>query len=311
MPDLTHHLAPLRMDDTSYHDHPAISASHLETIAAQTLRHYWADYIDPERPARTETDAMRFGTELHMAVLEPERFAKSYLLDITPANAPRRPTAKQLESLAKEPPKIGTKARDERDRIAAAAAWWTAWDLKHPIPAGVQLLAADRWSAINGMTDSMLADSLLGPLLSAPGVAERALFWDDPDLGVSCRCKPDWLTDDGWIVDLKSTVSANPRRFRWQAWDLGYDIQAWFYMRGVEMALGIKPQGFIFAACEKHRPFVCQAYLASDELLQYGRSRAELAVARLLESRESGIWPGYASAGELLYLDRPMKGEAF
>jgi len=293
------------MDDSTYHSHPAISASHLKTIATSTPRHYWADYVDPNRPAREETDAMRFGTELHMMLLEPGRFAERYHLDLTPPDAPRRPTQKQLESLDREPPKVGTKARDERDRIAAAAAWWREWDQAHPIPAGSVPLPADRWLDLQGMTDSLLRDPLIGELLTRPGRAEEALLWTDPELGIDCRCKPDWLADDGWVLDLKSARTANPRRFRWQAWDLGYDIQAWFYLRGIEHALGIRPQGFVFATCEKTRPWVCVPYLATEQLLQRGRGRAELAVAQLLEARRTGIWPGYAEPGKLVDLDPP------
>jgi PDDEXK-like domain of unknown function (DUF3799) len=298
------------MDDDTYHSHPATSASQIEAIATSTLRHYWAEWVDPDRPARVQTDAMRFGTELHMLLLEPDRFAERYHLDLTPPDAPRRPTAKQLESLDKEPPKVGTKARDERDRIAAAAAWWRDWDRDHPIPAGSMPLPADRWLDLQGMTGSLLRDPLIGELLAQPGQAEQALFWTDPDLGIDCRCKPDWLTDDGWVLDLKSARTADPRRFQWQAWDLGYDIQAWFYLRGIEQSLGIRPKGFIFAACEKSRPWVCVPYLATEWLLDYGRARTELAVARLLEARDTGIWPGYAEPGKLVDLNPPKQHEA-
>ena len=159
------------------------------------------------------------------------------------------------------------------------------------------------------MTDSLLRDPLIGELLTRPGRAEEALLWTDPELGVNCRCKPDWLTDDGWVLDLKSARTANPRRFRWQAWDLGYDIQAWFYLRGIEQALGVRPQGFVFATCEKSRPWVCVPYLATEQLLQRGRGRAELAVAQLLEARRTGIWPGYAEPGKLVDLDPPTPAD--
>lgn len=293
-----------------YHSHPSISASHLKALATTTPRHYWADYVDPSRPERVETDAMRLGTELHMLTLEPGRFAETYHLDPTPPDAPRRPTAKQVEALGRACPREGTKAREEWDRIAAAAAWWADWDAAHPIPEGSTALPADRWLQLQGMADSLALDPLISEILTSPGQAEQPLFWRDPDLGIVCRCKPDWLTADGWVLDLKSTISANPRRFRWQAWDLGYDIQAWFYLRGVERALGIQPRGFVFAAAEKRRPFVAVPFLASEALLERGRARTEAAVAQLLECRRTGVWPGYLPAGELATLDPPGASEA-
>ena len=293
-----------------YHSHPSVSASQLKLAATKSLRHYWDAYVSPDPAPRVETDAMRLGTELHMLTLEPERFARTYHLDLTPEDAPRRPTQKQRESLDKEPPKVGTKAREERDRIAAAAAWWRDWDRDHPTPEGSTALPAERWAQLQGMANALMRDTAIAELLITEGQAEESLFWDDPDLGIPCRCKPDWLTADGWILDLKSTLSSHPRRFRWQAWDLGYDLQAWFYLRGVEQALGIRPKGFVFAAVEKTRPFICVPYLAPDELLQRGRGRVELAVAQILEARQTGIWPGYVAPGELVALNPPGASDA-
>ena len=290
-------------DPDSYHSHPAISASHLKLLACQTPRHYWDRYVNPDPAPSVETDAMLLGTQLHMLTLEPGRFAETFHLDLTPADAPRRPTAKQLEGLSK-PPREGTKARDEHDRIAAAAAWWADWDASHPPQPG-EALPAQRWLDLQGMATSLARCPIIGPLLAQQGAAEEALFWHDPDLGIDCRCKPDWLTADGWVLDLKSCVSANPRRFRWQAWDLGYDIQAWFYLRGIQQARGITPRGFLFAAVEKGRPYVSTPILASEALLERGRARAEAAVAQLLECRRTGVWPGYLPAGELATLDPP------
>lgn len=293
----------MEMPDLDYHSHPAISASHLKLLACQTPRHYWDRYVNPDPAPSVETDAMQFGTQLHMLTLEPGRFAETYHLDLTPADAPKRPTAKQVESLGKVP-REGTKAREEHDRIAAAAAWWQKWDAAHPDQPG-EALPAQRWLDLQGMASSLARCPIIGPLLAQEGVAEEALFWHDSDLGIDCRCKPDWLTADGWILDLKSCISANPRRFRWQAWDLGYDVQGWFYLRGVQQALGIKPKGFLFAAVEKGRPYVSTPILASDALLERGRGRVELAVAQLLEGRRTGIWPGYLPPGELAMLEPP------
>jgi hypothetical protein len=50
-------------------------------------------------------------------------------------------------------------------------------------------------------------------------------------------------------------------------------------------------------------------YLATEQLLQRGRGRAELAVAQLLEARRTGIWPGYAEPGKLVDLDPPAPAD--
>jgi len=291
----------------NYHDRPELSSSQLKLVATKTLAHYWADYVDPARPARTETDAMRLGTELHMLLLEPGRFATEYVCDSTPADAPRRPTEKQLASLMDPPPKAGTKARAERERIEEAAAFWRQWDQDHPIPPNATVLSADRWATLQGMANGLAANSMIAKILESDGIAETPIIWDDPVMG-PCRCMPDWLTNDDWILDIKSAVTANPRRFRWQAWDLGYDIQQWFYLRGLA-AIGRVPRRFVFATVEKTRPFVAVPFAGSDEWTRSGEQRGLAAFAALQEAKASGSWPGWCPSGEFATLAPPGVGD--
>ena len=78
------------LTNAEYHASEGISASGLKLIGRSPL-HYWAAYLDPKREPRVETPALKLGTAIHTAVLEPMRFADEYV--VVPDSAPRRPTS--------------------------------------------------------------------------------------------------------------------------------------------------------------------------------------------------------------------------
>jgi hypothetical protein len=69
----THNLT-----DLEYREHEAISRSQLCDLLRSPL-HYWARNVDPDRIVTpSDSPALRFGTAVHMAVLEEERFDRTY-----------------------------------------------------------------------------------------------------------------------------------------------------------------------------------------------------------------------------------------
>jgi len=65
------------MNNADYHADPAVSASHLHAIA-KSPQHYWSRFLDPQRQPVEPTAAMRLGSLVHCAVLEPEELHKRY-----------------------------------------------------------------------------------------------------------------------------------------------------------------------------------------------------------------------------------------
>ena len=65
------------MNNEQYHAHPALSASGLKLLQKSPL-HYWAEYLDPNRPERVATNAQRIGTMVHTATLEPHLFDEQF-----------------------------------------------------------------------------------------------------------------------------------------------------------------------------------------------------------------------------------------
>ena len=164
------------MDNAAYHAHPAVSKSHLDLIARSPL-HYWARYLDPDRQPLEPTPAMRLGTALHTHVLERSRWDEE--IAVAP-QCDRR-----------------TKAGKEAFASFEANA------------AGKTVITCDDAEVVMAMGRSVMRHPGAAMLLGLPGKAETTHIWTDVATGLQCKCRPDWLTDDGrLLVDLKTTEDA-------------------------------------------------------------------------------------------------------
>ena len=265
------------MDNDTYHRHPAISKSRLDSIARSPL-HYWAKHLDPNRwPAEAPTAAMVIGSAVHTFVLEHDEWDANYA--VTPAGINRRTNAGKAEW------DVFTTAAGTRTVISREDA-----DLVGKISEGVF-----NYPAANG-------------LLSLPGKAESSLFWTDAETGLECKCRPDYLLDDGsTIVDLKTTESASPADFMQSIAKFRYHCQAAWYLHGVEQATGKRPEQFVFLCVEKKPPFACAVYVAAPEMVQIGWDTARANLNRLAECMAANEWPGYSDQVELINLPAWMR----
>ena len=142
----------------------------------------------------------------------------------------------------------------------------------------------------------------------AEGSVEESFFWDIAGNERGGKCRPDWISKDRkTIVDLKTTVSADPQSFQKSIISYGYHISAAWYMWGVELATGIKPEEFIWVAIEKEAPYGIGVYKADTELLQYGSQLCEQALININEWDRTNHYPDYTEKVELMGLPNWMK----
>jgi hypothetical protein len=223
---------------------------------------------------------MVIGSAVHTSVLEPDEWDANYA--VTPAGINRRTNAGKAEW------DVFTTAAGSRTVISREDA-----DLVGKITLGVFL-----HPAANG-------------LLSLPGKAETSLFWKDAETGLECKCRPDFLLDDGsTIVDLKTTESASPADFMQSIVKFRYHVQAAWYLHGVEQATGKRPEQFVFVCIEKRPPFACAVYVAAPEMVQIGWDTARANLNRLAECMAADAWPGYSDQVELINLPAWMRPKA-
>ena len=253
---------------------PGLSSSDMKKLAQSPL-HYRTSKAGP----REETDAMRLGTAVHTAVLEPDRFLEVY---------------------------VKVPEGDKRSRAVKEA--WSEIEAAGKLP-----LSPSDFDAIQGMARSIREHPLAGRWLSG-GTAEISGYWtqhidsDGLDTEILCKCRPDYIKELGnqyVIVDLKTTRNAEPRYFGKTAyWDYQYHISAAHYLTGMEKLRGVRAQGFIFVAVEKTPPFAVNVFEASEEFIQAGTETNQELYKIFASCQSSGNWPGYPAISRKLMLPR-------
>jgi hypothetical protein len=314
----------------AYDQLPGWNASLLKVTIGQTEAHAWSEFINPDREISEDAGQFLIGNLFHCRLLEPELFDQRYL--VLPADAPKRPTAKQLEG--PKPRKDGTINKDTatyanwQDAVARGG-WWKTFLAEHPGAETAQSVSAK---------DLQLGDALAGAVLNHPVLAPRfadtpqnragnelTLTWCDTLTGARCKARLDavrFLGDRLWIGDLKSAMDAGPGpdHFGRAAASFDYCLSAAWYRDAAQFcraeieallglpegALILAPNGyeFEFIAVEKAhpRPEFIGRYILSDEQAELGRRMARRALNMVVQAEASGWWPGYDSAAKPLEL---------
>ena len=143
------------VSNADYHADPAISASHLHAIS-RSPHTYYKRFIDPERPRSEPTAAMRLGTFVHTAVLEPDDLVRRYAVCATRKGST-----------------IYNKLIDK----------------------GIEPVTQAQWDQAHAMCDAVRNHPEAAWLLS-DGKAEQSVWWDDEQFEMRCKCRPDWWNGD-------------------------------------------------------------------------------------------------------------------
>ncbi len=111
------------------------------------------------------------------------------------------------------------------------------------------------------------------------GLTETEKYFKNEINGVNFHGYIDGYCED-YILDLKTTVSAEPHKFNRDSFNLKYYLQAAIYcaVTGVD--------NYYIIAVEKSFPYVVSVYKLDDELIDYGKQE----VARLIDDFKE--WDG-------------------
>ena len=236
----------------AYFDHPGFSQSDLK-MALDSPRMLWEMKLKNGRVERPATPAMREGTIIHSAVLEPRYFNNTYAV-CGPRNT-KAGKEQALQALEQGLDPIteaqATKARDIARQVH-----------KHP-------LASE---------------------LFADGLAEVAHFDRDEATGLQVKGKFDWLCDSGRaVVDLKTVGAglAAPEAFAKQVANFKYHLQAAHYL---DLA---QADRFVFVVVEREFPYQIGVYELDDDALIEGRQLRRKALDIVKQCQSFNNWPGH------------------
>jgi len=255
-----------------YHDSPGLSASLAKTLLAKSPLHAWLE--SPMNPARSRQDASRLdiGTAAHAALLEG--------LDVV-----------TVCDFGDWRTKDSKAARDE----ARAAG---------KIP-----LLTHQYAQVRDMV-TVARDALAGcPDLNGikweDGKAEQSIFWS-PGNDVRCRSRLDWLANDHSLILDYKTTELGPDSWIRSIPKMGYDIQAAFYLRGLEAqreTTDTKKTDFVFMVQEAEAPYMVYFVGLPAAYLEIGAAKVQIAIDRWTACMERGEWPGYEK--RIMWADCP------
>jgi hypothetical protein len=157
----------------------------------------------------------------------------------------------------------------------------------------IPLLPKD-WAQVKAMRDSIMAHPAARHAFTGHQ-AEVSFFWDED--GLMLKCRPDaW--QQGYLVDLKTTVNADPRSFPKLAYDLGYYQSAAHYQDGTHVWLG-ETLPFVFVLVEKSPPYLVSVVELDDYAIRRGREVNHGAKEIYRKCLATDTWPGYPDAPPL------------
>lgn len=120
------------------------------------------------------------------------------------------------------------------------------------------------------------------------------MFWRDPEHNHWLKCRPDALPKSlNYAVDLKTSVSADPRDFQRDVWNYGYFAQASWYLDGIERVMGQRPPKFYFVVVSKAPPYLVTTCLLDDEAIGWGSIANRYARGIFAWCLEHDSWPSF------------------
>lgn len=155
---------------------------------------------------------------------------------------------------------------------------------------------------VRAMADKLSEHSLAMELLSE-GQPEVSAFAIDEGTGVLRRGRFDWLGTE-ILTDYKTASTSDPAAFGRTAADLGYHMQAAWYLN-LAHDLGHPAEAFAFLVQSKEPPYLVTVVELDDEALTRGRELNRRALERFRDCTESGIWPGYLPDTEFARVSIP------
>lgn len=242
-------MEKLFIPNSMYHEGSGISNSGISEFLKSPY-HFWYQYLSGQAD-RDETPAMKMGTAVHAAILEPELFQAEYI-----------------------------KAPDVDRRTKEGKAAWAE------LPSNAIALRSQEYDQVMSMCTSVRETKVARKLL-ADGEAEASYYVEMDDL--LCKCRPDWVTDK-LIVDVKTTEDASEKGFQRSAMKYGYHRQAAYYL-DILAEYGTPKDGFVFMVVEKSAPYATAFYYATDEMIEKGRAEYKDALDRLKRCFAQDRWP--------------------
>jgi hypothetical protein len=249
------------IEDDVYHSLPGLSSSSMKFLDVSCpikLKHK----IDSEE--KKDSELLMFGRAIHKFLLEVDDFDNHFI--IAPTDDKRSREWKVFANNLKDDSR-GILRKKDGEMLQAMLN-----SLKRP-------------------KDKDGTNTYAGIITNSESLREKALFTVDKKRNIILKIKVD-INLDGMFLDLKSTKSANPALFMKDVANLGYALQASFYLK-VANTSGKKATTFGFIPIEKEEPYVHSVVLLSQEDIALADTKVEKLMDEYAYCLNNDIWYGY------------------
>jgi len=248
------------ISNEEYHASAGLSRSAIMEFKKTPL-HYWHKYLNPAYQSKESSNEMIFGSAFHSYVLEPDTFDKYYFIA---SKNPYHGNSKEGRAFKEDMKALS------RDKI---------------------ILDRDDFEEIKLMTDAFMKDDYARELIK-DAEYEKSMYWIDPDTGLQCKCRPDILHSN-FVVDIKTTREASPRKFQSDFHSFGYHMQMAMIHEGIKHTQEKIVTNFIALAIEKTPPYCHAIYPLDPSVLLHGVREFKYYLFKIKECIEIGLWPSY------------------
>jgi hypothetical protein len=232
---------------------------------------HYQSYLNQERE---ETKALRMGSLIHCAVLQPELLNEKFV------------TA----------PECDRRTKDGKETYAA---------FQSSLKPGMTVVTAEE-SAECHLTASHAKFAL--QRLGVEFDQTEMMFTTDYN-GVQLKCAIDGVAGD-YLWDLKTTEDASPAGILKSIRAYRYNLQAYFYRLCFETAFERRMLGFRFLFVEKTPPYATAVVEIGPELMSYAVSDFEKALQTYRECTTLGEWPAYGDEVQVIDIKGPSASTA-
>lgn len=243
------------ISNEDYHAANGVSNSTLSAFSKDQSSLEW------QRNCPIDEDKIKtfdFGTATHTITLEPEKMATDFVVS----------------------PVFNNRSNDGK-------AERKAWELENK---DRKILTADEYKKLELMRDSIYAHPGAKYWLEREGVSEQSYFWEDPETGLICKCRPDRnVSDSTVLLDVKTTDDIGKFQL-YSIFDYRYFVQDPFYCDGVSLC-GEEKDTFIFIVIAKtieagRYPVRCLTL--PKEVIDYGRHLYKQDIAAFHKAQMTG-----------------------
>jgi hypothetical protein len=259
----------------------AVSNSRLSLLKRSPLHYKTGKFKEP-------TKAMSIGSLTHAGVLEPLAIARRYCFMPNYSKHPSNRTKSGERSFSSSTDFV---KKMESDFL----------ELNHD----KQVVTEEEYMRVCGVSIGLSQNPKARTLFTG-GESEVSIVWDDPETGIRCKARVDYLSKQPVFADLKTCADALD--FEWSIGNYDYHRQMAFYRRGLEVLIGGDFTAWI-AAVETEAPYCNRVAPLGEDALRYGDKLVSELLTKLAGHIDSGEWPGYESPDEWILPEKFRRSE--